>query len=47
VWDALSSDRPYRKALPPKDVTDFLEQEAGQLFDPVLVKKFLSLVATK
>jgi len=47
VWDALSSDRPYRKRLPSKDVTEYLEREAGRLFDPTLVEKFLSLISTK
>jgi PAS domain S-box-containing protein/putative nucleotidyltransferase with HDIG domain len=45
VWDALSSDRPYRKRLPPQDVANYLQEEAGRLFDPYIVEKFLSLVA--
>jgi putative nucleotidyltransferase with HDIG domain len=44
VWDALSSDRPYRKRLPPKEVVQYLEQEAGRLFDPEIVKRFLPLI---
>jgi HD-GYP domain-containing protein (c-di-GMP phosphodiesterase class II) len=47
VWDALSSDRPYRKRMPPKAVTDYLEQEAGRLFDPYIVEKFLAMIVTK
>lgn len=47
VWDALSSDRPYRKRMPPKAVTDYLEQEAGRLFDPDIVEKFLAMIVTK
>jgi HD-GYP domain-containing protein (c-di-GMP phosphodiesterase class II) len=47
VWDALSSDRPYRKRMPPREVTEYLEKEAGRLFDPEIVKKFLPLIATK
>ena len=47
VWDALSSDRPYRKRMPPKDVTDYLERESGRLFDPYIVEKFLPLIRTK
>jgi HD-GYP domain-containing protein (c-di-GMP phosphodiesterase class II) len=47
VWDALSSDRPYRKRLPPKDVINFLEKQAGILFDPEIVKVFLTMVRTK
>jgi HD-GYP domain-containing protein (c-di-GMP phosphodiesterase class II) len=41
VWDALSSDRPYRAAWEENDVRDFLEKQAGILFDPVLVPLFL------
>lgn len=44
VWDALSSDRPYRKGLPPKDVVQYLRAEAGRLFDPQVVEAFLKLV---
>jgi PAS domain S-box-containing protein/putative nucleotidyltransferase with HDIG domain len=47
VWDALSSDRPYRKRMPPKDVVEYLEKEAGRLFDPYIVEKFLQLVQIK
>lgn len=47
VWDALSSDRPYRKRLPPKDVIEYLNAEAGKLFDQTIVEIFLSLVRTK
>jgi PAS domain S-box-containing protein len=47
VWDALSSDRPYRKRMPPKEVTEYLEKESGRLFDPEIVEKFLPLITTK
>ena len=47
VWDALSSDRPYRKRMPPKDVIEYLEKEAGRLFDPYIVEKFLELIQIK
>ena len=44
VWDALSSDRPYRKGMPPDEVIDYLQKEAGRLFDPDIVQKFLPLI---
>ena len=44
VWDALSSDRPYRKGMPPREVIDYLQKESGRLFDPDIVKKFLPLI---
>lgn len=47
VWDALSSDRPYRKRIPPQEVADYLQEEAGRLFDPYIVEKFLYLISTK
>ena len=47
VWDALSSDRPYRKRIPPKDVIEYLQQESGRLFDPNIVEKFLSMIEIK
>jgi PAS domain S-box-containing protein/putative nucleotidyltransferase with HDIG domain len=47
VWDALSSDRPYRKRLPPQEVIEYLQQESGKLFDPKIVEKFLELIELK
>lgn len=46
VWDALSSDRPYRKRMRPKDVIDYLKKESGRLFDPHIIEQFLPLVET-
>lgn len=47
VWDALSSDRPYRKKLPRSEVIDYLREKSGQLFDPKLVNVFLSIMEIK
>jgi HD-GYP domain-containing protein (c-di-GMP phosphodiesterase class II) len=44
VWDALSSDRPYRTAWPADRVRDYLRAEAGRLFDPLIVPVFLALL---
>ncbi len=41
-WDALSYDRPYRKAWSQKKVRAYLEEMAGSHFDPALVELFLS-----
>lgn len=43
VWDALGSDRPYRKALLPQEVLAYLREGAGSQFDPKLVELFLTL----
>lgn len=44
VWDALCSDRPYRKKLPRNEVITYLKEKAGTLFDPRLVELFLSTI---
>ncbi len=40
VFDALTSDRVYRKAMPDKEVLDLIRREKGQHFDPILVDIF-------
>ncbi|MCI0680810.1 MAG: HD domain-containing protein [Gemmataceae bacterium] len=41
VWDALRSDRPYRRALPDDQVRAHIARSAGTHFDPAVVKVFL------
>jgi len=43
VWDALRSDRPYRKAWPEVKVREHLRSLAGTHFDPKAVQAFLDL----
>jgi putative two-component system response regulator len=43
VWDALRSDRPYRKKLPQGEVIAYLKEQAGVLFDPRMVELFLEM----
>jgi putative nucleotidyltransferase with HDIG domain len=43
VWDALVSDRPYRKALPYDEVKQRIKADAGKHFDPHVVRAFLEL----
>ena len=40
VYDALTSDRPYRKAMPPFEVRDYIINRAGSDFDPAVVDAF-------
>lgn len=47
VWDALCSDRPYRKKLPREQVIEYLRDNAGILFDPKLVEVFLSVIESE
>ncbi len=46
-WDALSSDRPYRKALPRAEVVAHLRRNAGTMFDPRIVEAFLELMEAR
>ncbi len=41
VFDALVSDRVYKKAWPLEKILDLFKKEAGQQFDPKLIKYFL------
>jgi len=43
-WDALNSDRPYRKAWPRQAVIEYLQENAGKIFDPHVVSEFMLLV---
>jgi GAF domain-containing protein len=43
-WDALLSDRPYRKAWPREKVKAYLRESAGTLLDPRIVDIFLTMV---
>lgn len=44
VWDALSSDRPYRAAWKADQVKDYLLKGSGTLFDPTLIPLFLQIL---
>ncbi|HSG45523.1 MAG TPA: HD domain-containing phosphohydrolase [Anaerolineales bacterium] len=45
VYDALTSDRPYRHAWSKKDAVQYIKSQAGKHFDPRLVPEFLSMAA--
>lgn len=40
VWDALTSNRPYRDAWPEDKVTEYLREQSGRHFDPEIVDAF-------
>jgi len=44
VWDALNSDRPYRKAWKREKAIAYIQEQSGIHFDPQVVKAFLALV---
>jgi len=45
VYDALTSDRPYRKAWSKNDALQYIEVQTGKHFDPRIAPEFLNLVA--
>jgi len=45
VCDALASNRPYRKALTPTEIVEYVMSEYGSLFDPALVDVFIKRIA--
>ncbi len=44
VFDALLSDRPYRKGMDRQEVLDYLKEEKSRLFDPKIVDVFLKVI---
>jgi PAS domain S-box-containing protein len=44
VWDALNSDRPYRKGWEVKQIFNYLKENSGVLLDPDVVKVFLEII---
>jgi HD-GYP domain-containing protein (c-di-GMP phosphodiesterase class II) len=44
VYDALTSDRPYRGAWPHEKAVEYLRAESGRHFDPKVVKIFLKML---
>ena len=44
VWDALLSNRPYRKAWPVDKARTYIQEQAGKYFDPHAVDMFLKLI---
>jgi PAS domain S-box-containing protein/putative nucleotidyltransferase with HDIG domain len=43
VYDALTSERPYRPAWPREKALEYIREESGKHFDPRVVELFLSL----
>jgi HD-GYP domain-containing protein (c-di-GMP phosphodiesterase class II) len=44
VWDALISDRPYRKAWTKEKAKTYIRENAGSHFDPEIVPVFLQIL---
>ena len=47
VWDALTSDRPYRKAWTAKKALNYIQSQRGKHFDPQIVDIFMMLVKSE
>ncbi len=44
AYDAMTSERPYRKALSEIQAMEVLKHQSGQQFDPEVVKAFLDII---
>ena len=44
VWDALTSDRPYRRAWSREKALEYIRQQKGSHFDPRIVGQFFELI---
>jgi HD-GYP domain-containing protein (c-di-GMP phosphodiesterase class II) len=47
VWDAITSNRPYRDAWTREQALKYIREESGKYFDPQVVESFLSLISSK
>jgi putative nucleotidyltransferase with HDIG domain len=45
-YDALTSDRPYRRKMRPEDALEIIRKRAGQMYDPAVVDAFVIVHAT-
>ena len=44
AYDAMTSDRPYRKTMHHQDAVTELRKYAGSQFDPELVEHFIEII---
>jgi PAS domain S-box-containing protein len=47
VWDALTSNRPYRQAWVKEDALEYIRRQSGKYFDPRVVEAFLKLMENR
>jgi putative two-component system response regulator len=47
VWDALTSDRPYRKAVKPAEVVTYIRSQSGEYFEPGIVEMFVKQIVIR
>jgi HD-GYP domain-containing protein (c-di-GMP phosphodiesterase class II) len=44
VWDALTSNRPYRPAWLKDEALNYIREQSGKLFDPQVVELFFRVI---
>ena len=44
MYDALSSERPYRAAMDPDQALQIIKENSGSHFDPVVVDAFFEVI---
>jgi len=47
VWDALTSERPYRKAWSKEQAVEYIQEQSAIHFDPHIVIEFLKLIGQR
>jgi PAS domain S-box-containing protein len=47
VWDALTSNRPYRKKWAKKKALTYIQEQRGRHFDPQVVDAFVKIIKVK
>jgi hypothetical protein len=47
AYDAMTNDRPYRKSISKRQAINELKRNSGLQFDPLIVKKFISILGKK
>jgi putative nucleotidyltransferase with HDIG domain len=46
-WDALTSDRPYRKAWSREKTENYIAENSGIMFDPNIAMRFLEMISSQ
>ena len=47
VWDAVTSNRPYRTAWSNEEAIEYIKEQSEKFFDPRVVNVFLNMIAQK
>jgi putative nucleotidyltransferase with HDIG domain len=45
VWDAITSDRPYRRGWSKEAALEYIREQSGKYFDPDVVEQFLRVIS--